>query len=95
MASTSAPMSFTPYLANVPRSKSPIAALRAVWPPNVAKTASGFSKAIICSIISGVIGSMYVASANSGSVMIVAGLEFTKMTRIPSALSTRQACVPE
>lgn len=43
----------------------------------------------------GVIGSTYVASAISGSVMIVAGLEFTRMTRRPSALSTRQAWVPE
>jgi hypothetical protein len=38
---------------------------------------------------------MYVASANSGSVMMVAGLEFTRITRSPSARSTRQACVPE
>jgi hypothetical protein len=30
--------------------------------------------------ISGVIGSIYVASANSGSVMIVAGFEFTRTT---------------
>jgi len=42
-----------------------------------------------------VIGSTYVASANSGSVMMVAGLELTRLTRIPSARSTRQACVPE
>jgi hypothetical protein len=41
------------------------------------------------------IGSTYVASANSGSVMIVAGLEFTRTTRKPSSLSTRQAWVPE
>jgi hypothetical protein len=38
---------------------------------------------------------MYVASANSGSVMIVAGLEFTRITRMPSSRSTRQAWVPE
>ena len=88
-------MSFTPYLSNIPPSKRPIAALSAVWPPNVARTASGFSSAIIFSIISEVIGSIYVASANSGSVMIVAGFELTKITRIPSARSTRQACVPE
>jgi len=44
---------------------------------------------------SGVIGSMYVASANSGSVMIVAGFEFTRMTLKPSSRSTRQAWVPE
>ena len=44
---------------------------------------------------SGVSGSMYVASATSGSVMIVAGLLLTRLTRSPSALSTRQAWVPE
>ena len=42
-----------------------------------------------------VIGSTYVASAISGSVMIVAGFEFTRTTRSPSARSTRQAWVPE
>ena len=42
-----------------------------------------------------VIGSMYVASANSGSVMIVAGLELMRVTRRPSSRSTRQAWVPE
>jgi hypothetical protein len=42
-----------------------------------------------------VIGSTYVASANSGSVMIVAGLEFTRTTRRPSSFSTRHAWVPE
>ena len=33
-------------------------------------------------------GSTYVASANSGSVMIVAGFEFTRTIRKPSARST-------
>jgi hypothetical protein len=36
---------------------------------------------MIRSTHSGVIGSMYVASASSGSVMIVAGLLLTRMTR--------------
>jgi hypothetical protein len=44
---------------------------------------------------SAVIGSMYVASARSGSVMIVAGLLFTSTTRYPSSFSARTACVPE
>ncbi len=44
---------------------------------------------------SGVIGSTYVASATSGSVMIVAGLLLTRITRRPSWRSTRQAWVPE
>ena len=72
-----------------------MAAFRAVWPPRVAKTASGFSLTIIRSMNSGVIGSIYVASANSGSVIMVAGLELTRTTRIPSALNTRHAWVPE
>ena len=38
---------------------------------------------------------MYVRSAYSGSVMIVAGLEFTSETRIPSSRSTLTAWVPE
>ena len=95
IASTLAPMSGQSYFSRMPRSCSSIAQLSAVWPPRVASTASGRSLAMIFSTISGVIGSTYVASANSGSVMIVAGLEFTRMTRIPSSLSTRQACVPE
>ncbi|CAL1690858.1 hypothetical protein MMB232_00992 [Brevundimonas subvibrioides] len=31
----------------------------------------------------------------SGSVMIVAGFEFTRMTRYPSAFSALHACTPE
>ena len=38
---------------------------------------------------------MYVRSANSGSVMIVAGFEFTSDTWNPSRRSTLQAWVPE
>ena len=30
-----------------------------------------------------------------GSVMIVAGFEFTRMTRYPSSRSALQACAPE
>ena len=72
-----------------------MAALSAVCPPRVARTASGLSLAMMRSINSGVIGSIYVASANSGSVMIVAGFELTRITLIPSALRTRHAWVPE
>lgn len=72
-----------------------IAVLSAVWPPRVGRSASGRSFAMIFSTNSGVIGSTYVASAISGSVMIVAGLELTRMTRRPSALRMRQAWVPE
>ena len=38
---------------------------------------------------------MYVRSANSGSVMIVAGFGLTRHTSNPSRRSTVHACVPE
>ena len=79
----------------MPRSCNAIAAFSAVCPPRVGRIASGFSFARIVSITSGEIGSMYVASAKSGSVMIVAGLELTRITRTPSSRSTRHAWVPE
>ena len=95
MASMLAPISSTPYLSRTPAASSATAQLRAVCPPSVASRASGRSFSMTFSTNSGVIGSTYVASANSGSVMIVAGLEFTRITRMPSARSTRHAWVPE
>jgi len=71
------------------------AVLRPVWPPRVGSKLSGLSLRIICSTISGVIGSMYVLSAISGSVIIVAGLLFMRITLKPSFLRTLQACTPE
>ncbi len=64
-----------------PRSCSAIATLRAVCPPSVGSTASGRSRSMILASTSGVSGSMYVRSAKSGSVMIVAGLELASTTR--------------
>ena len=61
----------------------------------VGSNASGRSRAMIFSTISGVIGSIYVASARPGSVMMVAGFELTRMTRYPSARSALHACAPE
>ena len=61
----------------------------------VGRMASGFSLAMTISKNSGVIGSIYVASAMFGSVMMVAGLEFTKITRYPSSRSALHACAPE
>ena len=95
IASMLAPISSTPNSSSTPRSASATAALSAVWPPRVASRASGRSCAMTFATNSGVIGSTYVASANCGSVMIVAGLELTRTTRSPSSLRTRQACVPE
>jgi hypothetical protein len=54
--------------------------LSAVWPPSVGSSASGRSRSITWATTSGSSGSTYVAVANSGSVMIVAGLEFTSTT---------------
>ncbi len=95
MASRLAPMSCTLYFASVPSSASFIAALSAVCPPIVGSSASGRSFSMILATISGVIGSIYVASARSGSVMIVAGFEFTSTMRYPSARSALHACAPE
>ena len=58
-----------------------MAVLSAVCPPMVGSRASGLSRSMMRVTISGVMGSMYVASASSGSVMIVAGFEFTSTTR--------------
>ena len=57
IASTLAPMRGQSYFSRMPRSWRSIAQLSAVWPPSVARTASGRSLAMILSTISGVIGS--------------------------------------
>ena len=58
IASTSAPISWTPYFSRTPFSYSPIAMLSAVCPPRVASSASGRSLAMTFSTNSGVSGSM-------------------------------------
>ena len=95
MVSKSAPISSTLCLAKIPFSAKATAKFNAVCPPSVGRIASGFSFSIIFSTISGTKGSMYVASANSGSVIIVAGLEFTKTTLYPSFFKAFIACTPE
>ena len=95
IASILAPISSTPCSRSTPESCSATAQFSAVCPPSVGSRASGRSRSITLATTSGVTGSTYVASANSGSVMIVAGLEFTRLTLIPSCRSTRQAWVPE
>ena len=57
IASTSAPISSTPYFSRTPLSCSAIAVLSAVCPPSVGRIASGRSLAMISSTNSGVIGS--------------------------------------
>ena len=88
-------MSATPRRSRSPDSASATATFSAVCPPSVGRSASGRSRSITWSTDAGVSGSMYVRSANSGSVMIVAGFEFTRLTWNPSLRSTLQACVPE
>ena len=80
MASGVAPIISTPYFARMPCSCSFMAVLSAVCPPRVGNSASGRSRSMTRATISQVIGSMYVRSAISGSVMIVAGLELTRTT---------------
>ncbi len=79
ITSALAPIISTPYLAKTPEASNARAVFSAVWPPMVGRRASGRSLAMIFSTMPGVIGSTYVASATSGSVMMVAGLELTRM----------------
>ena len=95
IASDDAPIISTLCLSSTPNFFRESVVFRAVCPPIVGRIASGFSFSIIFSKSSGVIGSMYVASANSGSVIIVAGFELIKITRKPSSLIAFNACVPE
>jgi hypothetical protein len=81
IASGLAPIISTPYFSRIPFLWSSIDRFSAVCPPSVGSRADGRSAAMIFSRNSRVSGSMYVTSANSGSVIIVAGLEFTRITR--------------
>ena len=94
IASSFAPISSIPSSSRIPFSARSLARFRAVWPPIVGSSASGCSRSRMSRTDSVVIGPTYVASAVSGSVMIVAGLEFTRTTSKPSALSALHACVP-
>ena len=85
-----APISSTLCFCRVPSFASAIATFSAVWPPMVGSSASGFSRSMTLRTQSGV-----VRSASSGSVMIVAGFEFTRITVKPSSFRAFTACVPE
>ena len=95
IASAFTPMISTPYFFNIPCLCSDEQRLSAVCPPRFGRIPSGRSFSIIVVKLSTVSGSIYVLSAIPGSVMIVAGLEFTKITSKPSSLNALQACVPE
>ena len=93
--SSEAPIRRTPRRSSSPDSARATLTLSPVWPPSVGRIASGFSRSRTDSTEAGVSGSMYVRSANAGSVMIVAGFEFTSEISKPSFRRTVQACVPE
>ena len=95
MASSSAPISSTLFSFKKPDSETSKDTFNPVWPPIVGRMASGFSFFIIFFKTSEVIGSIYVLSATSGSVIIVAGLEFTKIILKPSPFKALHAWVPE
>mmetsp|Transcript_23837 Transcript_23837/g.81264 ORF Transcript_23837/g.81264 Transcript_23837/m.81264 type:complete len:298 (-) Transcript_23837:292-1185(-) len=80
MGPSLAPMSSMPRRSSVPSSARALARFSAVWPPMVGRTASGASFSSIFATSSGVMGVTYVRSAVPGSVMMVAGLELTRMT---------------
>ena len=81
IASTSAPINSTPKRDSTPASASSTVRFSAVCPPSVGSSASGRSRSMISATVSASNGSRYVASAHSGSVMIVAGFELTSTTR--------------
>ena len=76
-----APIISTSNLLSMPSRARSSAQFSAVCPPIVGSSASGRSRSMILATIGHVMGSMYVTSAISGSVMIVAGLLLTRMTR--------------
>ena len=95
IVSTLAPSSSTPCFASTPALLAAIARFKPVCPPSVGRIALTRSRARTLSSTSTVSGSTYVASATSGSVMIVAGFELIRTTRRPSSRSALHACVPE
>ncbi len=95
IAGSLAPISSTPKRSRVPSSARATARLRPVWPPTVGSMACGRSRSMTLATNSGVKGSMYVRSAISGSVMMVAGFELTSTTSKPSSRRALQAWVPE
>ena len=80
IASHSTPMICTPYCSRTPASASWLDRFNPVWPPRLGSSASGLVFAMI-SVRDGTFsGAMKVWSAITGSVMMVAGFELTKIT---------------
>ena len=88
------PSSFTPYFSRVPFSYRAMARFRPVWPPMLGSRASGRSFSMTWVTEGMFMGSIYTWSAISLSVMMVAGLELTSTTSMPSSFRARQAWVP-
>ena len=88
------PSSVTPCAARKPDSSSSMPRLSPACPPIFGSKLSGFSLRMISSSTLAVSGSIYTLSAMSPSVMMVAGLEFTRITSMPSSFRERHACVP-
>ncbi len=80
IASGRAPITSMPSRWVTPRPTSSMVRLSAVCPPSVGSSASGRSFSRMSVSTSGSSGSTYVTSAVAGSVMIVAGLELTRIT---------------
>ena len=90
-----APINSTLYFAKIPFFFNSIDKFNAVCPPIVESNASGLSLEIIFSKKKVFNGSMYVLCVKLGSVIIVAGFEFTKITLYPSSLRALHARAPE
>lgn len=95
MASTSTPMTWTPYCSKTPERAKAEERFNPVCPPKLGSRASGCSCRMISAMYSGVSGSRQVTSAIPGSVIMVAGLEFTRQISYSSFLRALQAWVPE
>ncbi|VVB85918.1 Uncharacterised protein [uncultured archaeon] len=95
IACNEVPRSFTPNLSSAPISASSVVMFSPVCPPRPAIMPSGLSFSMIFATISGSMGSIYMASAISVSVIIVAGLLLTSTTLIPSSRSDLHAWLPE
>ena len=95
IASTFTPNTWTSYLSKTPALLNSEHRFKADCPPKLGSKASGLSFSMICVNLSTFNGSIYVTSAVSGSVIIVAGLELTKTILYPNPLNALQACVPE
>ena len=91
MASTCTPITCTLYFSNTPALASSAHRFNPDCPPRFGSNASGLSFAIICSRRLTFNGSMYVTSAISGSVIIVAGFEFTNTISYPKFRRALQA----